>query len=324
MARKGPGLLLAEITGDGPRIQGAVRVLAGLDADVIVLTKFDYDARGAALSALADRLATAGQPYPYRFALAPNSGVDSGVDLDGDGKTGGRGDAQGWGVFPGQKGMAILSRLPIRGDLAQDYSGFLWADLPGNLMPEDTPAPVRAVQRLSSTGHWAVPVELPDGRLLTLLSWYATPPVFDGPEDRNGRRNHDEAAFWLRLLDGALPGLDPPEGPFVLIGQSDCDPADGDGRCDAVRALLSDPRLQDPAPRGKASRTEPGHQGDPALDTALYRRGIGGLRVDLILPAAGVQVTGSGIVWPLQGQPPMADLTAAGSDHFPVWVDLAP
>ena len=38
---------------------------------------------------------------------------------------------------------------------------------------------------------------------LHLLAHHPTPPVFDGPEDRNGRRNHDEAALWTAWLDGA-------------------------------------------------------------------------------------------------------------------------
>ena len=66
------------------------------------------------------------------------------------------------------------------------------------------PPDLAAVQRLATTGFWDVPVETPSGQL-HLLAWHATPPVFDGPEDRNGRRNHDEAAFWRLLLEGALP-----------------------------------------------------------------------------------------------------------------------
>ena len=97
---------------------------------------------------------------------------------------------------------------------------------------------------------------------MRLLCWYATPPVFDGPEDRNGRRNHDEAAFWLRLLAGELT-WPPPEGPFVLLGQSNLDPVDGEGLRGAMDALLDHPALQDPAPRGSANRREPKQRGDP-------------------------------------------------------------
>lgn len=323
MARKGPGLLLGQLSAPGdPRAAAAVTVLTALDADVILLTKFDFDARGAALAALRGRLAAAGLDYPYAFARAPNSGVATGLDLDGDGQAGGPGDAQGWGVFAGQKGMAILSKLPILEDEAQDYSAFLWADLPGNLMPPDTPAAVRGIQRLSSTGHWAVPVALPGGGRLMLLAWYATPPAFDGAADRNRRRNHDEAAFWLRLLAGDLP-FPPPAAPFVLLGQGNCDPDRGACRADALRALLASPLLQDPRPGPDPPAAGAAQPGDRPQATALYGGKAGALRVDLVLPSAGLRVTGAGVLTPDPALPLAAALKAV-SQHRPVWVDLAP
>jgi hypothetical protein len=214
--------------------------------------------------------------------------------------------------------MAVLSRLPIDSEAARDFSGFLWRDLPGALIPEGTDPGLVAVQRLATTGFWDVPV-LTDAGPLHLLAWHATPPVFDGPEDRNGRRNHDEAAFWRLFLDAALP-MQPPDAPFVLLGDGNLDPADGDGLRDGMAALLAHPTLQDSRPRGLHGRIEPAHQGDPALDTVIYD-GLGGLRLDYVLPAAGLNVTGSGVVWPAPDAPLAADLTAASS-HFPVWVDI--
>lgn len=322
LTRFGPGLLLRSLAGDkDPQIAAAVTVIGALDADVILITGIDYDARGQAVQALADRLAQAGHPYPHTLALRPNTGIATGLDLDGNGKRGEARDAMGFGRFAGQAGMAVLSRLPILADQAQDYSAFLWRDLPGNLMPPDTPAQVAAVQRLSTSGHWAVPVRLPDGRTLTLLAWYATPPVFDGPEDRNGRRNHDEAAFWLHLLAGDLP-FPAPRPPYVLLGQPNLDPADGEGRPQAMQALLASPRLQDPAPRGTNPRQDAGQHGDPALDTALYDK-IGGLRVEVILPSPDLTVTASGVLWPPDDDPLTPSLQAA-SRHRPLWVELAP
>jgi hypothetical protein len=211
----------------------------------------------------------------------------------------------------------VLSRLPIGPDI-RDFSGFLWADLPGNLMPEDDPA--RDLQRLHTTGAYEVPIVLPGGNSLRLLVFYASPPVFYGPEDRNGRRNRDEAAFWLRLLGGGLP-MPPPEGPFVILGQTSLDPMDGDGRPEALRALLAHPALQDPQPRGNHGRVDPGQAGDAALDTALYD-GLGGLRVSVILPSADLTVEGAGVLWPPDSDP-MAATLAAASRHSPIWVDLA-
>ena len=320
LERRGPGLLLQDIDRDrDPAITAAVTVLVHLDADILVLTGMDYDPALHALRAFARRLAEAGLPYPHLHAPRPNSGQPTGHDADGNGTTHDAADAQGWGRFPGAGGTAILSRLPLQTDRATDHSTFLWRDLPGHLMPPTDPALV-AVQRLSSHSHLELPVTLSDGGTLTLLIWHATPPVFDGPEDRNGRRNHDEAAFWLRLLDGSLPSQ-PPKPPFLLIGDANLDPVDGDGRPQALTALLAHPMLQDPAPRGSHGRAEPAHKGDPALDTVLYER-LGGLRLDYILPSRDLTVIASGVLWPPDDDPLAATLAAA-SRHYPLWVDIA-
>lgn len=293
-------------------------VIAKVSPDVILLTGFDYDLDGHALAAFAALVDAAGAGYPHRFARAPNAGVATGLDLDGDGRSGGPRDAQGYGEFAGQAGMAILSRLPLDPAASRDFGAFLWSDLPGAIPPEGTwPG-----QRLSSTGHWDVAVTLPDGRPVRLWAWYATPPVFDGPEDRNGRRNHDEAAFWLRYLEGALP--EAPDGtPFVLLGDANLDPVDGDGRAEALNALLAHPRLVDPLPRsegGRAAAARDGgvnaaHRGDPALDTADWRDGpgeAGNLRVDYVLPSAEWRVLDAGVWWPED----------APGRHRLVWVDV--
>ncbi|MDP4032373.1 MAG: endonuclease/exonuclease/phosphatase family protein [Pseudorhodobacter sp.] len=321
LTRAGPGLLLRDMLKDEDRqIAAVLAVIGALDADVLVLTAVDYDYGLVALGALADRLATLGTPYPYRFARQPNTGMATGVDLDGNGALGEARDAQGYGRFAGQAGMAVLSRLPIGADAARDFSGYLWRDLPGALLPDPLPAP--DLQRLATTAHWEVPVALPGGQSLRLLSWYATPPVFDGPEDRNGRRNHDEAAFWARLIEGALP-FAPPAAPFIVLGDANLDPVDGDGLTAGIATLLGHPALQDPGPRGTSGRVDPGQQGDPALDTADYTAagGPGGLRVDYVLPSADMHITASGVMWPAADDPLAATLAAA-SRHRPVWVDI--
>lgn len=302
------------------QIDPVVEVLLRLDADILLLTDIDYDARGQALTALADRLAARGLTYPHRLALRPNSGVPTGLDMNSDGALGTPDDAQGYGRFAGAEAMVLLSRYPLQTDALRDFTAMLWRDLPGNLMPPASQQ-VMAVQRLSTTGHWDVPVTLPDGQVLHILAFAATPPVFDGPEDRNGRRNHDEAAFWLVYLAGALPEK-PPDGPLVLMGTGNLDPADGDGRRDAMQALLTHPRLRDPAPRGTSGRVEPDHSGDPAQDTAYYETGAGGLRTEIVLPSRDFSVVASGVLWPPETDA-FAAVLAAASRHRPVWVDLS-
>jgi hypothetical protein len=318
LSRRGPGLLVDHLDrGRDPQIAAAVEVIRQLDADVLLITGIDLDTRLVGLNLFAERLAEAGLTYPHRFALPSNSGLPTGLDLDRNGRTGEARDAMGYGRFQGQGGIGLLSRLPVEAQASADYTATLWSDLPGALLPPDMTAEERAVQRLSSTSHWQVSITLPGGGRLGLLAFAATPPVFDGSEDRNGRRNHDEAAFWLHLLDGA----EPPTPPFVLMGKVNLDPVDGDGRPEAIRALLSHPALQDPAPRGAHGRIEPAQKGDPALDTALYPEGPGGLRVDYVLPSAGLRVSAAGVMWPADG--PLAETLAQASRHYPVWVDIS-
>ncbi|MEL7280720.1 MAG: endonuclease/exonuclease/phosphatase family protein [Pseudomonadota bacterium] len=316
LSRKGPGLLLRDILrGQDPQVQAVVDVIAKLEPDILVLQGIDYDHDLIALTALRDAIAEVGPSYPHMFARMPNAGLASGVDLDGDGRLGEPEDAHSYGWFAGEGGQAILSKFAILAEDAQDFSDRLWSDMPQPLWPKEA-MPGQDVQRLSSRGHWSVPIDLGSMRL-TLLSFHATTPVFDGPEDRNGRRNHDEIVFWQHYLDGAFGSA--PEGPFVLAGNANLDPVDGEGRKAAIQTLLADPRAQDPKPRGPGAANTPGHRGDPRLDTVEWPQ-VGNLRVSYVLPSAELSVTDAGVHWPSDG--PEAAVAATASRHRLVWVDI--
>ena len=77
---------------------------------MLLLLDLDYDLDGLALAAFADLLTAAGLALPHRIALRPNTGMATGLDMDGDGRFGTLDDAQGWGRFAGAGGMAMLSR----------------------------------------------------------------------------------------------------------------------------------------------------------------------------------------------------------------------
>lgn len=330
--REGPGLLLRDIQKRDAQVVAVARVIAHAAPDVVVLLRFDHDAGGLALGAFTDLLAELGAPYPYRFALRPNTGLMTDLDLDGDGLLRGPRDAQGYGMFSGQNGVAILSKLPIDASAVRDFSGVLWKDLPGATLPvmegrAYPSAAAQAVQRLSTTVHWDVPVLLPDGGAMHLLVYHATPPVFDGPEDRNGLRNRDETRFWSLLLDGEL-ATPPPSGPVVLIGNSNLDPAGGDGISSAMADLLAHPHLQDPMPQSPGARLG-GFRPPPvsAADTVAWDADgePGNLRVDYILPDRQLEIAESGVVWPAPDDPLAALLGEGGrgaSRHRLVWVDL--
>lgn len=303
-------------------------MIATINPDILLLTSFDWDYEGRALDAFIARLNEAGADYPHRFAGQPNTGLATGLDLDGNGRSGEARDAQGYGRFMGQGGMALLSRLPIRADYIVDFTPMLWADLPGSLIDGAGLSPdVRAVQRLSTTAHWDIRLVLPEESPLHLWAWTATPPVFDGPEDRNGRRNHDEAALWLHYLEGRL-GRHPPEAPIVILGDANLDPIDGEGRPDALLTLLDHPVFLDPQPRSEGALTaaqegiNATHRGDPALDTADWSDdGPGNLRVDYVLPSRDLAVMASGVFWPTPDDP-MAETVERASAHRLVWVDV--
>ncbi|MFC3612508.1 endonuclease/exonuclease/phosphatase family protein [Lutimaribacter marinistellae] len=321
---EGPGLMLRDIERGAAKVEAIVQVIAKVQPDILALQGIDWDHHGKGLAALADRLAAAGVSYPHRYAAQPNSGLDSGVDLDGDGRLGGPGDAHGWGAYTGRRGIAVLSRFPFA-EGGRSFSDVLWQDLPGAELPRysnGSPFPseaAQAAQRLSTTAHWLLPVDTPQGPLW-LMTFQATPPVFDGPEDLNGLRNRDEIRLWQVLLDGKLG--DAPTSRFVIAGGANLDPWDSDGRNEAIRALLADDRLQDPEPRssGGAEAGSQGHRGNDALDTVEWN-GVGRLRVDYVLPSADWTVTGSGVYWPARDAPGHATALDA-SRHRLVWVDL--
>ncbi|WP_323368596.1 endonuclease/exonuclease/phosphatase family protein [Profundibacter amoris] len=324
LQRRGPGLLLRDIqSGKDKQVLAVADVIRRVSPDVLLLNRFDYDAGGVALAAFADLL----NDYPYRFALRPNTGMQTGLDMDGDGRVGGPRDGQGYGRFAGQGGMAILSRYPLDAEHVQDFSALKWAAFPDALLPmvdgKPFPSPqALAAQRLSSVGHWVVPVKLPDG-VINLMAFHAGPPVFDGPEDRNGKRNHDEVRFWSVYLDGGLD-TPPASGPFVILGDANQDPLDGEGLKDAIRGLLAHPLVQDPLPQSEgavvAAREQGGvnasHQTDPTLDTVDWKDtpAPGNMRVDYVLPSKDLQVAGAGVYWPVGD--------ADGSRHHLVWVDV--
>lgn len=315
-------MLLRDIArGEDPQINATLEIIAEADADVLALQGFDYDLTGAALSAYVEALRARGIDYPYSFSSRPNTGMPTELDMDGDGRLGEPRDAQSYGRFSGQGGMALLSRYPIDTANVQDFTTMLWRDMPGALLPETEAGPfpseaAQAIQRLSTTNHWVVPVEVPDLGTVRIMTLHASPPVFDGPEDRNGRRNHDEIVFWQHYLAGTFGPT--PEDRFVLMGDFNQDPFSGEGIKTAINGLLEDPRLQDPMPASAGSEVA---TGDP-LDTADWTDPVpGNLRVDYVLPSADWQVLASGVIWP-DAATPLGQAAITASRHRLVWVDI--
>ena len=316
LSRKAPGILLRDIEkGDDPQIQAVLKLILKANADVLLLQGIDWDYELRALKALERRLALSGQPYPHLFMAQPNRGRITGLDLDGDGRLNGSGDAQGFGRFSGQNGMALLSRRPLIQEEIEDYSTLLWRDLPGARLPQHpdgSPFPsaqAQSVQRLSSTAHWRIPLRLENGGRLDLLCFQAGTPLFDGREDRNGLRNRDEIRFWTLFLDGAFSSTwrPPPKTDFVLLGDANLDPDRGAGHRDAIANLLQDRRLKDPF----SARSQ------DEIHTVDWGN-AGKMRTSYVLPSSDLTTPEAGIISPVSA---FAASTQAGR-HRLVWVDI--
>lgn len=328
LSRDGPALLLRDLQdGDDAQIAAIVRIIDHVAPDVLVLTDFDFDHGGAAIVAFSGLLET---PYPYLYAPSPNAGVQTGLDVDGDGRTGDARDALGYGRFLGDGGVAVLSHFPIEQAKITDLTDTLWRDIPDANLPAQNGAPFPSAEVLdvlpvSSTAHVIVPISV-DGVTISLLAFSATPPVFDGPEDFNGLRNRDELRLWEAVLDGEFGAI--PERP-LLIGNVNAEPFDGQGFRGGIASVLARDDLQDPKPMstGAYAAADPTHRGDPALDTADWPTdGPGNLRVSYVLPSFDLTVRGAGVFWP-DVDDPLADMLGedglAAGPHRLVWVDIA-
>jgi 3-phytase len=368
--RDAAGQLLRDL-GDGGNRQARqiAEILQRVRPDVVLVNEFDYDAGGEAARRFHDRYLAVAQngqaplSYPFYYAPPVNTGVpanvtpDSRFDFDNDGRAvaspGAAGDRAtaraygndcfGYGEFPGQYGFVVYSRFPIRAEQVRTFQRFTWRDMPGALIPPGWYSDEElGVFRLSSKTHADVPIELAPGRVWHLLASHPTPPTFDGPEDRNGRRNHDEIRLWADYLNGAdylkddagrRGGL-PDSARFVIVGDLNADPVDGDSHARAIEQLLGHPRISAsfrPASVGgvEQARLQAGangqQRGDPAHDTADFNdrppNGPGNLRVDYVLPSRrGWSVRGGGVFWPAANDA-SADLVKA-SDHRLVFLDL--
>ncbi len=346
------GGLIARLEAGDDNAKKIAAVIQKQRPDVLLLNEFDYDDAHRAADIFQHDYLEAGQHgqapihYPYRYLAPVNTGIPSGMDLDNDGKIAGGNDAFGFGLHPGQYGMLVLSRYPIDSAAVRTFQHFLWKDLPGAMKPIDpkTGMPWYAPQvwsklRLSSKSHWDVPVQTPLGTIHFLVD-HPTPPVFDGPEDRNGARNFDEIKLWAEYISpGDKPWLCDDAGHcgglaadarFVIAGDHNADPIDGDGVPGAIRQLLDHPRVLDyPAPRSEgavvsalsAGGANTRHKGPHANDTGDFGPQVGNLRLDYVLPSKGLSVLSSGVFWPKPGESG-ADWIGA-TDHHMVWVDVA-
>jgi hypothetical protein len=345
--RNAAGELVTDLsTGTDPQLSNVAEIIQRVRPDVLLVNEFDFYPDEQAARLFQRNYLSVSQhgakpiEFAFRFVRPSNTGIASGKDLDNDGQvvttpgTGAYGnDSFGFGEFPGKFGLAVFSRLPIDYRKARTFQLFKWKDMPGALLPDNpaTPAVPRDwyspdeldIFRLSSKSHWDVPIEVGHRQRVHFLVSHPTPPVFDGPEDRNGTRNHDEIRFWADYIDpsssgyiyddnGRRGGLGRGQH-FVIAADMNADPVDGDSTAGAIQQLLDNPRINT-----KVTPTSPGgpeqsalqdqinstHKGNPAFDTADFAdTSPGNLRADYVLPDRKTKIKSSLVFWPKSSDP---------------------
>src|ERR671919_438968 len=112
-------------------------VLQRVRPDVVLINEFDFVENYQAVKLFRDNYLERSQQgarpihYPDAFTAPSNTGIPTGFDLDRSGTVGGGNDAYGFGEFPGQFGMVVLSRYPIDKARVRTFQKFLWKDMPG-------------------------------------------------------------------------------------------------------------------------------------------------------------------------------------------------
>ena len=368
--RNADGQLVTDLsTPDNAQAKAVAEIIQRNTPDVLLINEFDYfgaNPTEAVELFLQNYLAVSQNganpvEYPYFYIAPSNTGIASGFDLNNNGTVvttpgapGYGDDAFGFGNFPGQFGMLLLSKYEIDTANVRTFQNFLWKDMPDSLLPtiatpdSDTPwysAEEQEVLRLSSKSHWDVPIKV-NGEIIHVLASHPTPPVFDGAEDRNGKRNHDEIRLWSDYISPGkgnyiyddqrqLGGLNPGSR-FVIMGDQNADPFDGDSFDNAILQLLQNPGINTnfvPSSPGAVQQSDLqgnanlNHGGNPAFDTADFADGnSGNLRADYVLPSSDLQIQDSAVFWPLNTDPtfsPVGTFPFPSSDHRLVWVDVA-
>ena len=324
------------------QIKNIAEIIQRVNPDIILLNEFDR-VDNSNINYFITHYLNKGQQgqesinYPYFYQGKVNTGVVVNGDANNDGKSAQRpSDTHGFGYFEGHFGMVLLSKYPIDDQAIRTFQHFKWHKMPNALKPIDpeTNQPwyseeVWQALRLSSKSHWDIPVVI-NGKRVHFLASHPTPPVFDGPEDRNGKRNHDEVRFWLDYIstdqgqyiydDKQNYGGLGTNRAFVILGDLNASNVEGDALTDSIDKLLTSAKISDPKPEsigGKSHNEENLH--------AKHHTAYWGMRADYVLPSTtGLTVLDSGVFWPEKSQETyrLIKNRQASSDHRLVWVDV--
>ncbi|MGL1959019.1 MAG: endonuclease/exonuclease/phosphatase family protein [Colwellia sp.] len=329
---------------DNQQIKNIAEIIQRVNPDIILLNEFDRENDSDVnIKYFLQQYLAVGQKnqqgiqYPYFYQGSVNTGVKSKFDLNNNGiSQEAPADTYGFGYFPGHFGMVLLSKYPLDENNIRTFQHFKWHNMPNALQtinPEtqklwysqkawlDLP--------LSSKSHWDIPITV-NGQVIHILASHPTPPVFDGPENRNGKRNHDEIRFWLDYITplkgdyiyddkqnfGSLASGEA----FVILGDQNASNVEGDAINSAIGALLNSPLIQDAKPKSQGGKDHSKENKYAENHTAYWR-----MRADYVLPSkAAWKITDSAVFWPLENDDAFRLIAnrKASSDHRLVWVDL--
>lgn len=351
-----------------PALKSA-EIIQRIRPDIILINEIDGNDQQQTLDVYLEQYLATSQNkqkplnYPYRYMPDCNTGLNSGAKFrDADGDESEENDNYGFGHYEGQYCMAVLSNYPFKKNHIHSFQRFLWKDLPEPLLPNLNGVPWYSKSglehiRLSSKTHADVPVMI-GNQLVHLLISHPTPPVFDGEEDRNGKRNHDELKFWQYYINGisdkqkdGLSWLKDDNGKpakglsnaqrFVIMGDLNASMVEGDASekngLRAIEALIHDPRVatgfsekQDSQhiPQSPGGKQNAATEAPPSNQYSQYHTAVWKMRADYVLPSAyGIDITGKGVYWPLNNKPLSVlvngnDDDPSSSDHRLVWLDI--
>nr|WP_242033575.1 endonuclease/exonuclease/phosphatase family protein [Phormidium sp. FACHB-592] len=151
--RNAEGQLVSDLsTPNNAQVKAVAETIQRVNPDVLLINEFDYVTANPLqpVQLLQQNYLSVSQngatpvEYPYAYIAPSNTGVASGFDLNNNGAAvttpgapGYGDDAYGFGNFPGQFGMLLLSKYPIDTANVRTFQNFRWRDLPGNLLTND-------------------------------------------------------------------------------------------------------------------------------------------------------------------------------------------
>ena len=326
------------------QIRNIAEIIQRVAPDIILLNEFDNNSKygkqslSLFLNNYLAREQNGQQPinYPYIYQGEVNTGIPLVNETNIKVNKTLLDEHHGFGHYSGQYAMVLLSKYPIKNDKIKTFQKFKWRDMPGALKPinPDTgmtwyPEYIWQQIRLSSKSHWDIPIII-EGELIHILASHPTPPVFDGPENKNGKRNHDEIRFWNDYIskenhnyiydDNMVFGVLSENSRFIIVGDLNASVDEGEAITNAIYALVNHEKIIDPKPESLGAIQHSKQNPTAKNHTTSWR-----MRADYVLPSSyGFNLKASGVFWPQQQSSlyKLINNRQASSDHRLVWVDL--